>query len=458
MSRAQNLMLDRCLDAKALDKIIYQMTSSAATRDMSKVSSQGSLDNLEYNIEGFAKFLTSSKAINTLLFWKDAEEYSALFGSEERKAYAEKVFKRYLEIGAAFEVTSLQGEHCKRIKEELADSPNEELFLPLQQEAYGIMLFDLFPRFWEAVKEQDMISKKKGTTLTADTNLSDVLAQDGIEIHLFAEYCREHLCEDSIIFLLEAKSFQLLFDPRDRLAEARRIFETFLDMGSESRIAASNSVVAECKTAIEEAEKDESKALNSDLLDRMCGEVTSTLNMDVWPRYKEAVLSGAELRLSSLTQASGEKYVDMTKPSKKAVAAILRNPDKLAHLRKVAEAQGVKEAVEFCVACYEFKLLFSEADRKPRSKVIYDTYLSPGADSPVNIPDTMIRQVENDLKTGPVTDFVFEQAAQEVAQVIADNLFSHYLKAIEQAEEEKQAPAPAVAPPPQGGGGCCVLQ
>lgn len=65
--------------------------------------------------------------------------------------------------------------------------------------------------------------------------------------------------------------------------------------------------------AIEEAEKDESKALNSDLLDRMCGEVTSTLNMDVWPRYKEAVLSGAELRLSSLTQASGEKYVDMTK-------------------------------------------------------------------------------------------------------------------------------------------------
>lgn len=72
--------------------------------------------------------------------------------------------------------------------------------------------------------------------------------QDGIEIHLFAEYCREHLCEDSIIFLLEAKSFQLLFDPRDRLAEARRIFETFLDMGSESRIAASNSVVAECKT------------------------------------------------------------------------------------------------------------------------------------------------------------------------------------------------------------------
>ena len=138
MSRAQNLMLDRCLDAKALDKIIYQMTSSAATRDMSKVSSQGSLDNLEvpaainrihhpkpschfhtcrpwvtafsicgaeclarimthacrsqrslsrdahpwrtlrrdwsqYNIEGFAKFLTSSKAINTLLFWKVRE-------------------------------------------------------------------------------------------------------------------------------------------------------------------------------------------------------------------------------------------------------------------------------------------------------------------------------------------------------------------------------------------------
>ena len=71
---------------------------------------------------------------------------------------------------------------------------------------------------------------------------------DVLAVRTAAEYCREHLCEDSIIFLLEAKSFQLLFDPRDRLAEARRIFETFLDMGSESRIAASNSVVAECKT------------------------------------------------------------------------------------------------------------------------------------------------------------------------------------------------------------------
>jgi len=459
MSRAQNLMLDRCLDAKALDKIIYQMTSSTATRDMSKVSSQGTLDDLEYNIEGFAKFLTFSKAVNTLLFWKDAEEYSALFGSEERKAYAEKVFKRYLETGAEFEVSSLQGEHCKRIKEELADSPSDELFLPLQQEAYGIMLFDLFPRFWEAVKEQDQKSKQKGTSLTADSSLKDILTQDGLEIHLFAEYCREHLCEDSIIFLLEAKSFSLLFDPRDRLAEARRIFETFLDQGSESRIAASNNILADVKSAIEAAEKDENNALTADMFSKMCEEVTSTLNMDVWPRYKEAVLSGAELRLSSLQQASGEMYVDMSKPSKKAVAAILRNPERLAHLRKAAEAQGVKEAVEFCVACYEFKLLFSEADRKPRSKVIYDTYLSPGADSPVNIPDTMIRQVETDLKEGPVTDFVFEQAAQEVAQVIADNLFQHYLKEVERAEEEKkQAPAPVAAPPPQSSGGCCVLQ
>ena len=27
--------------------------------------------------------------------------------------------------------------------------------LALQQEAYGTMLFELFPRFWDAVKEQD---------------------------------------------------------------------------------------------------------------------------------------------------------------------------------------------------------------------------------------------------------------------------------------------------------------
>ena len=39
-----------------------------------------SLHFIYFGSEGFVEFLSDVKAVNTLLFWKDAEEYTALFG------------------------------------------------------------------------------------------------------------------------------------------------------------------------------------------------------------------------------------------------------------------------------------------------------------------------------------------------------------------------------------------
>ena len=98
------------------------------------------------------------------------------------------------------------------------------------------MLFDLFPRFWDAVKQSDqrhgVASRSK---LTEATTLKEVLKANDLEIHLFAEYCREHMCEDSVIFLLECQTYSLLFDPSDLLAQGKRIYETYIDGGSEGR-------------------------------------------------------------------------------------------------------------------------------------------------------------------------------------------------------------------------------
>ena len=95
-SRAQLFQLDKCLDKKALDKVIYQMSSSADTIKKSKMQSldRGQKSTFSYDVEGFADFLSANKALATLLFWKDAEEYSTLFGSDERKNTAEKICKR----------------------------------------------------------------------------------------------------------------------------------------------------------------------------------------------------------------------------------------------------------------------------------------------------------------------------------------------------------------------------
>ena len=66
------------------------------------------------------------------------------------------------------------------------------------------MLFELFPRFWEAVKSQDSQGEGQSRSkLTESTTLKEVLKAHDLEVHLFAEYCKEHLCEDQVICLLE---------------------------------------------------------------------------------------------------------------------------------------------------------------------------------------------------------------------------------------------------------------
>ena len=77
--------------------------------------------------------------------------------------------------------------------------------------------------------------------MTEATQLRDVISANDIETHLFAEFCKEHLCEDAVIFLLEASRFSLLFDPGDMLREGQRIYALYLDEKSEGRIVVSAS-------------------------------------------------------------------------------------------------------------------------------------------------------------------------------------------------------------------------
>ena len=119
---------------------------------MANKANAGESKNLSYDIDGFTSFLSEKKALSTLLFWKDVEDYTALFGVQERVRTAEKIFERYIKAGAEYEVTCTPA-IINDIEGQL-DNPPEELFNVLQQEAYNTMLFELFPAFWEAVKTQ----------------------------------------------------------------------------------------------------------------------------------------------------------------------------------------------------------------------------------------------------------------------------------------------------------------
>ena len=76
LSHAQQFQLDRCLDHKEFDKLIYQL---GATADARKTANETKISEpLEYDVQGFIVYLGRIKALSTLLFWKDAEEFTTL--------------------------------------------------------------------------------------------------------------------------------------------------------------------------------------------------------------------------------------------------------------------------------------------------------------------------------------------------------------------------------------------
>ena len=88
---AQHFQLDQCLSGKALDKIIYQMQSVMETRQKTRKTGDHMNMTFEYDIDGFSQFLAQQKAISTLLFWKEAEDFSTLFGNAEKVTTAQKI-------------------------------------------------------------------------------------------------------------------------------------------------------------------------------------------------------------------------------------------------------------------------------------------------------------------------------------------------------------------------------
>jgi len=412
----------------------------------------------QYNVDGFAAYLSANKALGVLLFWKEAEEYTMLFGDDERKNTAKKIYSRYIKVGSEHEVTGVSAEIKKNIESNLSEAP-DDLFDELQVEVYSTMLLELFPNFYDACMKGPDASGSSESKIKESTTLKDVLGTPDFEIHKFSDYCRTIHCEDPVIFLLEVGEYRLLFSPSDLVSQAQKIYATYLNVDSETRIACSDTEAGKVAKTLETATATE--ALPLDLFDKLYDEVFNTLNMDQWPAYKELVLSGKinEMKEQSLADTSGGADVDMTKPSKAAVAAALRDPEQLEKFRAAAAAQGVKENIDFCIACQQYSLLFSNDDRKPKGDAIWKKHLNAGCDAPVNLPDLMIKKMRPKIEAAEPD--AFDAGYQEMLKIVSDNLFAHYLREVQKAEERKaeeaaQAPAPAALP--KTGGGCCVVQ
>ena len=141
-------------------------------------------------------------------------------------ALGKKIYARYIKEGAEYELT-LPGLHAsaRKVIDGALAAPETaalDLYAALHSKAFTLMATDLWGRFWDELKSQDAKdhTHHSGTALTAETPLLEVL-RDPKEVTYFAEWLRAHLCEEHVLFWLEATDHKLLFSQADLQTEAQ---------------------------------------------------------------------------------------------------------------------------------------------------------------------------------------------------------------------------------------------
>ena len=330
----------------------------------------------------------------------------------------------------------------------------EDLFEVTSRLAYSMMAHELFPRFCDAVKDHanpESVSARFGE----DTQLKDMLG-DEKAVLLFSEYCKIHHCEEQVLFWLEAHDHKLLFDPQDMVQQGERLYELYLDPAkSESLINISERATKDIRSKLDSGKVDR------ELLATAMAEVEMMLELDVWPRYKDAVVSGEHNPTQGKAdivqhEEEDEATVNMSQPSKAAVKWTLKKPADAEKLRRAALRAGCAEMVDYCRDCQEYEKLFSDMDRLNKAAAINRRYLMSGCDSPVNIPDTQLKAIQKGMESP--SPLIFKKSYEEVVKLLSDNVYANYLEML----KEEAAASAAMAPGSRvgnknGPGGCCIL-
>jgi|TARA_B110000196_G_C21004167_1_gene594480 hypothetical protein len=193
-------------------------------------------------------------------------------------------------------------------------------------------------------------------------------------------------------------------------------------------------------------------------------QVETFLELDLWPRYKEAVMSGAYdpgtgrvdvEQHATEDAAKAEADVDLSKPSKAAVRAALKSPEECDRMREAASKQGCPEMIDYCRDCAEYEKLFSDADRLTKAQTMHRKYLSSGCDYPVNIPDTQLKAIQKKIDQPTAT--IFKKSYEECLQLISDNIYSIYLEMQAANRASRAAGAPPVCTPKPAKTSCCTI-
>ncbi len=427
----------------------------------------------EPDVHALARFLHYSHALEILLFYKDADRYSALFSEAERVPLASQICSTYLDAGARLRV-SISSSHVTAIQRELDAScelvpPSEDLFDEAQAEAYELLRLDLYPRFLELYASLHGCVRANENTVAA--SLAEVLSgANPATCASFEAFVRETFCEEALLFWLEAHSFALLFSSRDLCECAAAMCTVYVKEGAEHEINISD----EARRGI--LQRVAANEVDSSLFVPAQKELADYLEHDVFPRYLEwaharikqvAVGSGggfgggggdgAHRRSTALM---GSTVIDTNAELARSEMRRFMTGPHLATVRQVATELNALEHVDLWADIQAFKLLFAPADRRKAARRIVSTYLADGARRKAALPHGILTELRDELEASAddVNPAAFDRLEAEVFVLISDNMYGESARRIASCAE---SPGPSDGSAAEGGcgatGGACSL-
>ena len=416
-----------------------------------------SLAMVEKDISSFARFLSQNLCLEVLLFWKEVEQYKTLFTPEERVALFSKIYELYCVEGAHWQV-NFRGAHVETMKKcfkkdgSVDSNLDEDIFDAAQQEVYELMRLDLFPRF------NEHLSLLAGGGLADEAvaeNLSQVLSgTNPPATRSFTRFCRHELCEEALLFWIEANDYALLFQKMDQLSRAQSIYDTYMSPMAKYKVNVADSSCKGIKAAID------SQAIDNALFVASQKEVSTFIEQDLFPRYETWVKGEGKPRKAGvsdeLASLLDESRLGDREQMRNAMIELINMPPQLEKIRVTARKMDAEEALDFYVDCKKYSLLFTDQDRRETAGRLYARYVDAKADRLVTIPDEITRQLQKDIVDNKTSDpNVFKKAELDVLNLMTDNIYPAFIKA-----QAASKPATQQAPAPQkaaGGGGCCII-
>jgi len=416
-----------------------------------------SLTMVEKDISSFARFLSQNLCLEVLLFWKEVEQFKTMFSAEERVALFSKIYDLYCVPGAHWQV-NFKGMHVENMKKlytdgKLPDDVPEEVFDDAQQEVYELMRLDLFPRFNEHLAE--VASQGETAEVVAESIKQVLSGTNPPATRSFTRFTREQLCEEALLFWIEANDFALLFQPLDQQTRAQAIYDTYMGPKAKFKVSVSDRIAQSVAEALEK------KEVTNAIFVTAQREVSTFLEQDVFPRYEKWVSEQGTGDVSRKTDASAlidEKRIGDRGAMRDALKALIDIPEELDAIRVVAQKLDAAEALEFFVDCKKYSLLFNDQDRRETADRLWFRYIDVKADRLINLPDHITRKLQKEILENKSADQkLFEAAAADVLNLMTDNIYPAYVK---EKQGVASAPAPTASqakPPSGGGGGCCMI-